>query len=229
MILNDSKKIWNPFRKQPHYLENYKLSYTAEHFRESYTEETGKSAYYPCRIKVKIESICERLLANAGYSLEFCDEIVIPKGHKYSAYCEDSYKRGFTDFTNKRVCIQSQKLTERFTLAHETCHALHDANFPETLTEGDSPAWLEAQYNKFARYLGLPDDVYPSRFIHWCARQDGDAPRDDQLKKILSCLAGEFEMPGFSVLLRGRDLGFISQETVDRFIRDKIHILPPNI
>ena len=226
MMQSDFEKIWNPFRGHERCLESYKLEYIAKCLRDSYTEETGNAAYAPCGIKVKIEAICERLIIHSGYKINYVDEIVVPQGHKYSAYCEGSYQRGFTDFTNKLVCIQSRHLTERVALAHETAHVLHDANFQDRLNEGDSPPWLESQYNNFARYLGLPDDIYTRRFHHWHYQRGRADSCEEQLQKILSHLVSEFEMPGFSVLLRGRDLGLISQATTDQFILGRKYIIP---
>jgi len=228
-MLNASEQVWNPFRNQPRRLGGKQLESIAELMRASYTEETGKTAFAPCGIKVRVELICERLLKLAGYSVEFVEEIAAPEGDTYSAYREGYYQRGFTDFAAKLVVVQMKPLTERFTLIHETGHALHDANFPETFTEDESPAWLEVQYNKLARYLGLPAEVFTRRFHHWNDQWNGKDSHDKQLHKILSHLVGEFEMPGRSVLFRGKDLGFISQETVDRFIRDKVIILAPSI
>jgi len=158
-----------------------------------------------------------------GYDSVVVDKVITPNNSEYSAHTEGHNINGCTDFTNKKVYIQSKNITSRFTWGHETKHALHDSLFtiPPIGTQDHNS--IDFAANKFSRFLAMPKDKFRERFNYWRNNTNKEKNAEKRIRTAFEGLATDFQISPTAVVLRAKGLKLVPDEAVDMVKEMKIY------
>lgn len=230
--------FYNPFAKLPEFPTDEQLEEAANECHLAYMVGTFNPVFENVDTnqpdhkghRVRVEPICEWLLAKAGYDSELVKEIELPKTPDIMALTEGHKVFGYTNFKEKKVYITDKKLTSRFCWPHELKHALGDSHFDFSEPESDEYRKKDHSANKFARYFCLPKDKFLERGKYWqqyiLGKKPGKKLTEDEILDIFRGLAKDFQVSGMTIVYRAKDLGKIKQSFINRIKERNEYIFP---